>query len=77
MIGSYEEVMDLKHRDGHECSDLEWYVVMVAACHMNIEGLGRKDFVYDLEDPGAEILEHFSKKTPPHIAAVEMFSLRH
>lgn len=58
-------------------TDFEWYVVLLAACSIAIDGLDAGNYLFDLKTTDPMVHHHFNNKTPPHIAAIEMFSRRH
>jgi hypothetical protein len=76
-VYTFEDALASKPARKKNLTDAEWYVVLVAQCVMNIEGLDSGPFRFTMTPPNPEIQACFDAKMAPHDAAIELFSVRH
>jgi hypothetical protein len=74
---TFEQAMASKAETNSRVTDEQWYVVLVAQCCILYEGVDPFDFKFSITPPNPEIMAHYELRTPPHIAAIELFAVRH
>lgn len=74
---TFEQAIAAKPEIDSGATDAQWYVCLVAQCCMAIEGVDPRDFKFSITPPNPEIMAFFDRRIPPHIAAIELFEVRH